>query len=390
MTVPEGWTRNRLTDIAEVILGQSPPSSSYNADMLGLPFLQGNTEFGPEVPKVTVWTTQVTKEAHEGDVLISVRAPVGEVNIADQACCIGRGVMALSPVLTTTRFLYYSVQHEAATLKNLSQGSTFTAITGKELRGLSLLCPPLPEQKKIASILSSVDETIQATRETIEQTKRVKQGLMQKLLTRGIGHTRFKKTEIGEIPEEWEICKLGEHLEFINGRGFKPHEWKTAGLPIIRIQNLRGSTEFNYYDGDFNPKLLVTEGDLLFAWSGSRGTSFGSHVWTGPKGLLNYHTWRVVSDETFYKEYLFFALAGITQTIEKEAHGASALVHMQKREMVKYCVAVPSIDEQKEIAAILSSFDASVQSDGSNLRQLELIKKGLMQDLLTGKVRVAV
>lgn len=91
----------------------------------------------------------------------------------------------------------------------------------------------------------------------------------------------YKLTEVGAIPEDWEMAQIRDVCRLVNGRGFKPFEWQSAGLPIIRIQNLNGSEDFNYYAGQFNPKILVEHGQLLFAWSGSRGTSFGPHVWNG-------------------------------------------------------------------------------------------------------------
>jgi len=87
-----------------------------------------------------------------------------------------------------------------------------------------------------------------------------------------------------KLTSGWSSPAIANVARLINGRGFKPHEWVTDGLPIIRIQNLNGSTDFNYYSGSYNPKIEVNTGDLLFAWSGSRGTSFGPHFWNGPKG----------------------------------------------------------------------------------------------------------
>ncbi len=77
----------------------------------------------------------------------------------------------------------------------------------------------------------------------------------------------YKQTDVGVIPEEWEILKIRDVCRLVNGRGFKPHEWKTVGLPIIRIQNLNGSDDFNFYSGQYHPKILVEHGQLLFAWS---------------------------------------------------------------------------------------------------------------------------
>lgn len=255
---------------------------------------------------------------------------------------------------------------------------------------MSVLYPPLTEQKKIASVLSSVDEAIQATQKVIDQTELVKQGLLQELLTKGIGHTEFKKTEIGKIPVEWEVKPLGEVCDFINGRGFKPHEWKDEGLPIIRIQNLNGSNIFNYYSGEYAKKILINPQDLLFAWSGSRGTSFGPHIWNGPVGLLNYHTWKIEITSKVYKDYLHKALQKITKEIEDNAHGASALVHMQKAYIVDYKIPFPPLAEQKEISNKIDSVNKSIIYSTAKLDKLQNTKKGLMQDLLTGKVRVNV
>lgn len=81
----------------------------------------------------------------------------------------------------------------------------------------------------------------------------------------------YQQTALGWIPEEWEVSKVSDVCVVVNGRGFKPHEWKESGLPIIRIQNLNGSNDFNYFQGSFDPKILVEKGQLLFAWSGSKG-----------------------------------------------------------------------------------------------------------------------
>lgn len=257
----------------------------------------------------------------------------------------------------------------------------------KRWLGFKIHLPPLQEQRRIAEILSSVDEAIAATRAVIDQTRKVKQGVLERLLTKGIGQTRSKQTEIGEIPEGWETRALGDLAEFVNGRGFKPDEWGEAGLPIIRIQNLNGGTEFNYFDGTYHPKLLVERGDLLFAWSGSRGTSFGPRIWNGPTGLLNYHTWRVSLRAPKDRDFIYFALLSITKRIERDSHGASALVHMQKAYIVDYLIPYPPESERLRISEILSEHDAAIDSQSTELERLISLKSALMSDLLTGRKR---
>jgi len=125
-------------------------------------------------------------------------------------------------------------------------------------------------------------------------------------------------------PDTWTHRELGEVAEFVNGRGFKAHEWAESGLPIIRIQNLNGSNEFNYYQGKYDPKIEVYPNDLLFAWSGSRGTSFGPHMWMGGKAVLNYHTWRVVvTSPDLDKQFFYYVLQFLTSQIEDTASAHS-------------------------------------------------------------------
>lgn len=194
----------------------------------------------------------------------------------------------------------------------------------------------------------------------------------------------YKQTDVGVIPEDWEAKPIGKVCKLVNGRGFKPHEWKSEGLPIIRIQNLNGSGEFNYYQGSYDKKIEVEDGQLLFAWSGSRGTSFGPHVWKGSLGLLNYHTWKVVVNEKeIIPNYFLHALKELTKFIEGKAHGASALVHTQKWEMEGFEFPLPPTKtEQTAIANALSDADAWIQSLTRLIAKKRQIKQGAMQTLL--------
>ena len=200
----------------------------------------------------------------------------------------------------------------------------------------------------------------------------------------------YKQTEVGVIPEDWESRRIDTVCRLINGRGFKPFEWQNMGLPIIRIQNLNGSDDFNFYTGAYDTKLEVEPGQLLFAWSGSRRTSFGPHIWHGPLGLLNYHTWKVQVHETeIKKEFFLHALRQLTTFIEGKAHGASALVHTQKWEMEGFQFPLPPTKaEQEAIAEALSDADALIESLEQLLTKKRLLKQGAMQELLTGKRRL--
>src|SRR5207253_408991 len=118
----------------------------------------------------------------------------------------------------------------------------------------------------------------------------------------------------------WEERMIEQLCKFTNGHGFAPSEWSDKGLPIIRIQNLNGSTDFNYYEGESQQQWIVMPGDLLFAWAGTRGVSFGATIWKGPKGVLNQHIYRVHPLNDVDKEWLYYALQVVTSRIEAKAH----------------------------------------------------------------------
>lgn len=199
----------------------------------------------------------------------------------------------------------------------------------------------------------------------------------------------YRQTEVGVIPEDWGLYLIKDICDLVNGRGFKPYEWTSVGLPIIRIQNLNGSEDFNFFSGNYHPKIFIENGDLLFAWSGSRGTSFGPHIWKGSDALLNYHTWKIkVKKIDLDKEFFYYKLKELTYSIEADAHGASALVHTQKNEVEKLTVSLPPLPEQRAIASALADVDALLDSLEELLTKKRQLKQAAMQELLTGKTRL--
>jgi type I restriction enzyme S subunit len=252
------------------------------------------------------------------------------------------------------------------------------------LRSYHFLCPPHAEQRKIADILGTWDEAIALTEQLIGAKQRRKKALMQQLLT---GKRRFKEFE----GQPWQRVRIGDLARFINGRAFKPSDWEESGLPIIRIQNLNGSPEFNYYNGAVDDRYYIEDGDLLFSWSGSRGTSFGPHIWHGDRGILNQHIFRVENKDLINRAFLFFALSLITVLIEQRAHGSAGIVHITKSELEKIRLEMPiSVAEQQRIAEVLSACEDEIKLLARKLDALRRQKKGLMQQLLTGRVRVKV
>jgi len=144
-----------LSDCCEIIAGQSPPSTTYNRDGNGLPFFQGKADFGEIYPQVRFWCSSPVKIAREGDILISVRAPVGPTNINNVESCIGRGLSAIRPNGSVAqKYLLHYLRSIEKKLADKASGSTFSAITQKDLKNIQIPLPPLPVQQKIAAILT--------------------------------------------------------------------------------------------------------------------------------------------------------------------------------------------------------------------------------------------
>ncbi|MDH4086990.1 MAG: restriction endonuclease subunit S [Nitrospira sp.] len=154
------WERKKLGEIAAVQMGQSPPGETYNSDGVGLPFFQGKAEFGEEHPTRVKWCSQPSRVAEAGDILLSVRAPVGPTNFATERCCIGRGLAAIrgKPKNCNQRYIRYYLKRFESDIVARGVGSTFTAINRNDIERLELPVPPMPEQERIVKLLDEADE----------------------------------------------------------------------------------------------------------------------------------------------------------------------------------------------------------------------------------------
>lgn len=263
-------------------------------------------------------------------------------------------------------------------------GGTRTRLYFSKLRSWETYLPSLAEQQKIANCLSSLDELIAAQGRKVEALTTYKRGLMQQLFPRE-GETR-PRLRFPEFQNSgvWVVRTIGDMFQLINGCAFKPEDWKPSGTPIIRIQNLNDSSaDFNYSQAPVPEKNRVEPGDLLFAWSGTVGSSFGARVWNGPSGVLNQHIFKVLMDEQqITLLFSLVVLSRVEEDIAKQTHGFKAsFVHVKKSDLVKVGLLLPSLPEQQRIAACLTSLDAQITAEIQELEVLKTHKKGLMQQL---------
>lgn len=248
------------------------------------------------------------------------------------------------------------------------------------------------EQKKIAEILGTVDEDIAKTQKVIEATEKLKRGLMQQLFTRGIGHMKFKETKFGQIPEEWEIIPLGEVTKFIDYRGKTPKKTE-GGIPLITAKNVRQgyvSAEPREYiaESDYDGWMtrgIPKVGDVLFTTEAPLG--YVAQIDTSDKIAL---AQRIITIQSDVLNHVFLKYMLTSQNIQNaiQALGTGGTVKGIKASVLKKLeVPKPSPGEQTEIAEILSDVDEKISINKQLKAKLTLLKKGLMQDLLSGTVR---
>jgi len=187
------WKSYHLSHVAVIVMGSSPKSEAYNENGIGLPLLQGNADIKNRISAPRVFTSEITKECEIGDILLSVRAPVGTVAISEHKACIGRGIAALHAKPNFYQsFIYQFLLWFEPKWGSLSQGSTFESINSDDIKNLKIKVPNFGEQQKIAAVLSTADQEISALQQKLDALKQEKKALMQQLLT---GRRRVKVEE---------------------------------------------------------------------------------------------------------------------------------------------------------------------------------------------------
>ena len=230
----KGWERLNLGEIAEIIMGQSPKSEFYNTSAEGLPFLQGSAEFGNMFPSPKKFTSNWKREAEADSILLSVRAPVGDMNIADAKYAIGRGLASIKGKENNTRFIFYLLKHNAAALNNHASGTVFASINKASLENFECVVPPLPEQRAIAHILGTLDDKIELNRRMSETLEAMAQALFKswfidfdpvhaKAAGRDTGLPKhiadlFPDAFDGDgLPTGWQLSEIGKEVNVVGG-----------------------------------------------------------------------------------------------------------------------------------------------------------------------------
>ena len=361
-------------------MGQSPPSSTYNSTGDGLPFFQGKADFTSLYPVPSKWCTKPLRKASRNDILISVRAPVGDVNMSPGDCCIGRGLAALSCNSDTTPFfLFFFLLSDKEEIQRHGTGTTFQSINKKVFEKLTISLPPLPEQKKIAAVLLKIQRAIETQEKIIQSLRDLKKSTMHFVFSRGLHGEKTKSTEIGEMPESWGLRKTGDVFKLSSG--------KTRPADISSLPS--GDTPFKVYGGNgvmgYSSESFVEEDVLIL---GRVGEYCGAvHVSRGK-------TW--ISDNALYsREWLAPDVSLLFAAIFLDYFGLNRFRRKSSQPLITQGVVsdlmfpVPSITEQGEIVQIIQTLSQDINVNESKKAALQDLFKTTLNKLMTGKIRVA-
>ena len=390
-----------LSDVAELVMGQSPPSTSYNDAGHGLPFYQGKTDFGATYPTPRIYCREPKKLAEAGDILMSVRAPVGATNLCHSKSCIGRGIAAIRAKGIDRDFLYFYLKKIEAYIDNLGSGAIFKAINKSQLAELPIneAGIPLPEQKKIAHILSTVQRAINAQERIIQTTTELKKALMHKLFTEGLRNEPQKQTEIGPIPESWKIVELETTGDVVYGiQAAVASNLAPVGRPILTNKNitLEGGFDLgklNYFKLTSKRHLatILQKGDLLFNWRSGSKFHVGKTAyfdlddeWVHSSFIL-----RIRPDQKINGRYLFYYFNHLREAdffVKLQTYAINA--KFNKSAVNALPTVVPGRDEQDEIANILDSAQRKIDFVKQKHRVLQDLFRTLLHELMIAMIRV--
>jgi type I restriction enzyme S subunit len=413
--VPEGWSAVSLGDICS-FGGGSAFKEKYQGSKFGdYPFIKvsdmnlvGNERF---ISYASNWITKQQKDEAKIKLFPKdsvVFAKVGAALLLNRRrillreTAIDNNMMAAIPSDSHRDYLYFLLQ--SISFGDFVQSGAVPSVNQNQLESVPIISPPLPEQKKIAAILTSVDEVIEKTEAQINKLQDLKKAMMQTLLTQGIGHTEFKESLVGRIPKEWSVVELGDVavkkygiVDGPFGSNLKTEHYRDSGIPVIQsgfvTSGIFKATEYVYVDQEKYKEQIrssTSGGDIVMAKIGAKAGACALLPDEHPTGILAGNSLKITVDEkNAVREFVFHILhyyrnRGVLDNIRTETAQPAISIYSLKRLKIPF----PSKEEQEKIAGSIDSFDRLLETQTAKLIQHRNLKRSLMQDLLTGKVRV--
>ena len=390
------WENVKLTEIVPIVMGQSPDSKNYTDNPNDYILVQGNADMqnGRVVPRL--WTTQITKLAEKGDLILSVRAPVGDIGKTDYNVVLGRGVAAIRG----NEFIFQLLSRMKQTnyWAKFSTGSTFESINSSDIKLAEIYLPSQEEQSAIGSLFRTFDDLLASYKDNLANYQSLKTTMLSKMFPKA-GET-VPKIRLDGFEGEWECVKMADIFQIIDGDRGKSYpgesDFSSFGHTLfLDTRNVKktgldfSTTKFISEEKDKelrNGKLI--SGDFILT---SRGT-LGNVAYYDENIQKRYSSVRINSAMLILRpllgdkidpEYILAVLRGnLISNFMKVNQVGSAQPHITKKEFSKIKVLVPSnIQEQQAIGLYFSNLDNLVNSHQEKISQLETLKKKLLQDM---------
>jgi len=391
------WKAGQIGDVCNVIAGQSPKGSAYNDQGVGLPFYQGKKEFRDRhIGPPTTWTSVITKEGEPGDILMSVRAPVGPINEATQRICIGRGLAAIRAKDELDRdFLWYALLWLQPTIKG-SVGAVFDSINKAGIESLPIPVPPLEEQQRIVAVLDEAFEGLARARAHAEANLQNARELV----------ATSTDAFCSEVSDGWQQGTMGDFCTFEGGFAFKSGDTvKESQVQLIRIGNLYQNVldldrKPVFYPNEFADtykKFRLNAGDIILSLTGTVGKQdygFAVEVPDTERALLlNQRVARIMPKDagTLSPHFLlrFLRSASFLSTLYNISRGTRQ-ANLSTRDMADLPMSIPSKSRQIEIVERLDTIDGGavqlVNSYEKSIADLDDLRQSLLQTAFAGEL----
>ena len=391
--------RCKIGEIAEVTMGQSPKSEYYNNKCIGTPFLQGNRTFGRKYPTFDTYTTVVTKSAKAGDIIMSVRAPVGDLNITPVDICLGRGVCSLRMNNGNQEYLYYLMKYYIPHLLNKESGTVFGSVNRKDILGLEVNVVEYKEQQKIARFLSAIDDKIELNERINKNLAAQIQALCNAWLTDFIPFN-------GECPSDWQLTPLSSFANFVSGYSYKGNELQPSEVAMATIKNFDRNGGFKL-DGF---KEIVPSNKLKPEHHAQLFDTLVAHTDLTQKAEVIGNAEPVLSFSG-YQDLIFsmdvvkvtptdpliskFLIAAMLKTRQFKEHclgyvNGTTVLHLSKKALADYSLMLPrDFSILKPLDDAVSAMYRQMSSNIDENSKLSKLRDSLLPRLMSGEIDVS-
>ncbi|NQM35219.1 restriction endonuclease subunit S [Streptococcus suis] len=377
----DAWKQRKLGEVAVVVMGQSPDSKNYTNNPLDNILVQGNADLKNGNVEPRVWTTQITKIAEKGDIIVSVRAPVGDVAKTRYKVVLGRGVAGIKG----NDFIYQTLirMKQFGYWMKLSTGSTFESINSGDIKSSLIPLPSLPEQEAIGNFFSDLDQLITLHQRKLDDVKELKKALLQKMFPKGNGND-FPELRFPEFTDAWKQRKLGEVLKERN-----ESRSPSADVPLVSFTVENGVTpKTERYNREFlvrdeNKKYKFTQlDDIVYNPANLKFGAIARNKYGAAVFSPIYVTYGVLSEaHPLFVELIVTSTNFIQRALRYQEGTVYERMAVKSFDLLRSEIPLPTLPEQEVIGSFFSDLDQLITLHQRQLDHLKLLKKALLQQM---------